>query len=663
MYKVFVPIFNKPMTIEQKEKLAQQLNRFNPDLIFLTYHRILFNQVAKLNENKLFCENKSFFESKGFKVAAWVCPSIGYGQSENIGVDNGAPYNHLITMNGTELKGAFCPLDHDFVNDFNDTLRQIISTGVKTIMFEDDFSLTGGKTHEHDPACCCDEHLKRFCDAVGEKVERNQLYDLVYNHGPNKYRKAWLKLQGDTLRGFAENINKTVHDIDPNVRVGVCANSSTFSIEGVNLDELARIMAGNTKPFIRLTGAPYWRRFPIFAPNIEAARVITQWCGDDIEIITEGDVYPRPRNWVPAALLEIYDMVLRADGNSHGILKYMLEYGADADNETGYVDRHILNKNAYEYIENNFKGDTVGLNVFENTSLFDTVTFSDDIKDLGNCCEGSLPLISQWFTCENSIPVTYKFNNNASLVFGENAKFVTEKMLDNGVILDAHAAKILFEKGIDIGIKGYKRADSPTTEMFLDYNDNTPSTVPQGAVIYDFDLKENVKISSNFTNAPAVLGLIMGNVTINDYETYPACYFYENAKGQRFMVYSFVARTVLVNNDGWLFGMFRKYSRQRQLIDGVKWLQKGRGLPAVSPKNPQLYILCKKNAQELTIGLWNIFPDKILKPEILLDSDNYAVVSFYNCEGKIIDNKLILNDTIEAYDFAFIKVKEKSSEN
>ena len=189
---------------------------------------------------------------------------------------------------------------------------------------------------------------------------------------------------------------------------------------------------------------------------------------------------------------------------------------------------------------------------------------------------------------------------------------------------------------------------------------------PDGGAImvkYDFDLKENVKISSNFTNAPAVLGLIIGNVNINDYEIYPACYFYENAKGQRFMVYSFVARTVLVNNDGWLFGMFRKYSRQRQLIDGVKWLQKGRGLPAVSPKNPQLYILCKKNGQELTIGLWNIFPDKILKPEILLDSDNYAVVSFYNCEGKIIDNKLILNDTIEAYDFAFIKVKEKSSEN
>ncbi len=84
-----------------------------------------------------------------------------------------------------------------------------------------------------------------------------------------------------------------------------------------------------------MTGAPYWTNAVTLGPNIDAIRVQQYWCDDSIELLTEGDTYPRPRLWVPSSYLECYDMILRADGNSDGILKYMIDYTYNADYETG----------------------------------------------------------------------------------------------------------------------------------------------------------------------------------------------------------------------------------------------------------------------------------------------------------------------------------------
>ncbi len=123
------------------------------------------------------------------------------------------------------------------------------------------------------------------------------------------------------------------------------------------------------------------------------------------------------------------------------------------------------------------------------------------------------------------------------------------------------------------------------------------------------------------------------------------------------MIYAFSAQTVLVSNKGWQTGVFRSYTRQQQLIDGIKWLQKGKGLPAVLPKAPESYILCNRNGDCLSVGLWNIFPDEILDPEIILN-DNFSSIDCFNCEGEIIDNKVKLNAPIPPYGHAFFTVKK-----
>lgn len=655
MYNLWIPIFNRKFTQEELNKKIRELKRCNPQLVLITFNRFLFDKEKLATEKSIFNENKTAFEKSGFKVGAWLFPTIGYGRAKNINED--APFTHLTKVNGEVIGDAYCPLDDDFTDAYCFLMKEIASTGVEAIMFEDDFTFTGGKTYPLAMSCCCERHLKLYESMLGEKTEVSKLPDLVYNSGPNKYRKTWFDMQGDTLKNFCAKIEKETHAVYPDVRIGLSANASSYMQEGVSVDKLAKIIAGNTKPFIRLTGAPYWQTLSTYATNIEAIRIQTHWCSEGIELMSEGDTFPRPRHWVPANKLEIYDMVLRADNASHSILKYMIDYNSSADYETGYVDRHVKNKPVYDDIEKRFTGKSVGLRIFETPEIINSITFGEDRPITAYNDGHYLPLVSQQFTTDNSIPVTYEDVGGATLCFGENAKYLSEESLNNGVILDAAAAKILFEKGIDIGVNGYKKTTSPNAEVFGELGEIITCTTPGSAVFYNFDLKEYAVIDSTFLCTPAGLGVVPSVVDANKYRNFPACFKYENASGQRFMIYAFSAQTVLVGNAGWNTGVFRSYTRQQQLIDGIKWLQKGKALPAVLTKSPELYILCNQNSDSLSVGLWNIFPDEILNAEIIL-GDTYSSIDCFDCDGELVGNKVKLKAPVFPYGHAFFTVKK-----
>lgn len=655
MYPVWIPVMNRKMNDMQTDKLIGQLRRAEPQMVMLIYNRVLWHKEDRQRETALFLENKQALEAAGFSVGAWLCPTIGYGGASYFR-DNDAPFTHLKRLNGEDVGDAFCPLDQRFTDDFCEMIQEIASTGVKAILFEDDFTYTGGKgksVFEHT-ACCCEAHMAKYRAILGEDVRKEDLRHLLYETGPNQYRQAWFAMQGEILGTFCRKIEQAAHSVDSKVRIGLSANASSYTQEGIGIHKLCHIIAGRTQPFLRMTGAPYWQALPLFSTNIEAVRIQTQWCGDGIDLITEGDTFPRPRHWVPSALLESYDMILRADGNSHGILKYMLDYTSDADYETGYIDRHVGNQEVYEEISRRFHGQSVGLRIFEHPEILETLEFSDD-HPYSHYGEGQyLPLVSQLFTGDNSLPVTYRDGDGAVLVFGESAKHLPEEALANGVILDAAAAKILAQRGIDVGFSGVVRAPAPTAEYLPD-NENRILATTKAGVFYDFTLKPGVRVLSTFGCLPAGLGYVP-SIEDDSVRMYPACWLYENESGLRFMVYSFTARTVTVDGRGWQSGVFRSYLRQKQLCDGITWLQKGRPLPAVCTGNPGLYILCKKDGDQLTVGLWNLCPDSVLKPEIRLDRQ-YMSLDCYRCNGKLQRDSVVLDAPIRPYDFAFFTVK------
>ena len=132
-------------------------------------------------------------------------------------------------------------------------------------------------------------------------------------------------------------------------------------------------------------------------------------------------------------------------------------------------------------------------------------------------------------------------------------------------------------------------------------------------------------------------------------EKYIGSYTYENAKGERFLVYNFD-----IEKEAEAVGLIRNYYRQEQLVNLVEWLN-GKKIDAICVRNPDLYILTKKNESSLAIGLWNHFIDPILKPIIEL-GEKYSSVRFLNCNGRLDGDKVILDQPINAYAFAFIEL-------
>ena len=661
MYRLTAPLYSSTLLGKSGKKLMARLKEAKVETVFLVTHRILCNEEMRSNMIEETKAAKALLEKEGFHVGAWLAPTIGYGGISSSDFDAPNRFTHVVSDKGYVCPGAYCPLDEDFVEEFSKTLGAIVDTGIDMIMFEDDYTLGGGKMFR-ESGCMCERHRKKLAAITGEDLDFPEMHKRIWGGKTNAYRKAFLDLQGETLLNFTRHIEALVHNKNPKARLGLSANASSFNIEGVTFAELVKATAGSeARPFVRMTGAPYWDQIPHLAANIEAIRVQCDWLKDTgAELLTEGDTYPRPRHIIPAAYLEGYDMALRAAGGSHGILKYMCEYDSLPENEPGYVDRHIKNEPHYAEIEKRFSNkEAVGLNLAEYPfSFYEQDLETDVTEETLYSYGGYLPLVSQWFAIESSVPVTYgKTGILPSLVFGENARRIPLDALKAGAILDGTAARILFERGVDVGFTSYKKRKPFPVEHFIDSDDFITTQHVEGASRYEFALKESAEILSDH---PDIKG-VFGNYSEHLWPTAPrvhGVYRYENADGMRFVVFPFVGETAW-GKILWHKGEFRSYYRQRQLIDAVAYVGK-QPLPAVCPKNPYLYIVAKKDGEgNLAVGLWNFFADEVSSPVIELDAE-YAKADIYREEGRLEGKKLFIDKDIPPYGFLFVNLTKKA---
>lgn len=656
-YKTAIPVMTGDKSTDEWKVTISELKRAEADFVFLVYYRTLENKSKKDEAIRVFVENKEILERAGFKVGAWFCPTVGYGSRTPGDNDAERYYGRIVGALG-ESTHAFCPLCEEFCDDLYDEFARVAKTGVKHILLEDDFTLTGGKLWVASPGCLCDEHLKVLSERTGEELTREKLTPYLTGGCSNKYRTEYLKLMAESLLKVAHGIERAVHTVAEDIRIGFSSNSASYTLEGASAFDIARTLAGNLKPFVRLTAAPYWKNGPSLNSVTETARMQGAWFSSrGIDVMTEGDTYPRPRFLVSAAELEMYDTILRADGNSDAILKYMLDYTASADYETGYVDFHAENKAVYKEISERFVGDNVGLKVFEYPHSTEVMDFDDSFDYMGLCDHGTLPFLSQWFVTDNSIPTTYGETDGAALVFGTNALFLTDEDLNRGLILDVKAARILEERGVDVGFESIEETVKPSGEYFVDENDSTVVSTEREGGFFKFRLKENAVVLSKFYVCGEILSVAARYK--EEFDNFPSCYIYENENKQRFMIYTF-APTYVKSKSEWHNGIFRNYYRQSQLIRGYEWLC-GKPLPAVCEKNPGLYILCKRDKNKLNVGIWNISNDKINNPTVVLDKE-YSEKSFskgHNCSGRIKGRKAELVGTLYPYEFVFFSVSER----
>lgn len=631
------------VTRSGREGLLKKVCQFDARRIFLALDTYTFDPEKKQKMLSALREHCAFFKSHGFEVGAWFWSFMTTEEH---------PYASITSVSESIVthKNFVCPSDPDFVKFASRYIADIASCGVDILMFDDDFRF--GSLPNGTIGCLCENHRKAICEKVGEELSADELARAILSGGRNKYRDAWIKTNGEALEGFARAVRAAVDRVNPSLRLGACACLSSWDTDGTSPTKISHILAGNTKPFVRLIGAPYWAAKQSWGSHlqdvVELHRMESVWTQDgEIEIFAEGDAFPRPRTACPASYLEGFDTAIRASGCTDGILKYGIDYVSSADYENGYARLHIKNRPLYEKIDEFFSGKTAcGVRVYESPQKAADMEIGD-IRKAPSYFNYSLLSTAARSMTACSLPTTYEGNGVCGAVFGQSARYLTADNRKKGLIIDAEAARILTNMGVDVGIRELGEAMPSSVEFFPDYNEYVMmGDLP--VFMHTFD--EKIRVISQTDDADGVIQTEMKSAK----GSIPTSYLYENADGERYLVLNFDTR--FRNKDVNTVGM-RHYARSRSYADSIEWLSRGDKLPAYIYGNPNLYVMAKKDGDTMTVGLWNFFADEVLDGEIFLDGE-YSSIRFLNCDGELCGNKVKLSTAIAAFGFCAFEVKK-----
>ena len=589
-----------------------------------------------------------FFETNGLEVAVWIGETIGHGGAVEAGKMDGdlrvpMPYTQLTALDGRLQDWRFCPLDPGFVASVTNYVAEVARCGARTILLDDDLRINEVLPQ---PACACARHLALIRRELGEpNLAREDLAKVCFTGPDNKYRRAFLKQNGESLRGFVRAIRAAADSVDPAIRVGYCSPHSTFGLDGASSVELARILAGEgNRPLLRLHGAPYWAnsdemRLPsVFEiERMFAAISRAEWA--DLDLLPEGDVYPRPRYHTPASAMELFDAVMRADRSFTMSFKYIFDYHSTFDYERGYVERHLYDLPALEKIERFFSGGlNEGVRVHASPRRFSAADFGLSPRRF----EGSMPVAG--FACAYAgLPTVYAGESPVHAAFGEDVRDVMETGAP--LIVDAPAAVILTRAGVDCGLA----AEGTWVETEAGYlSSKDPferAIVRQGKCrLLRAGLKEGAKVMLSAECAGA------------DHrpQTFALAYRYANAEGRRFLVYLYDGTSLHCAS-----GLVRGYLAQRVIFDGYRFLA-GKNPPVFAHGHPDLYLgTARGHDGSLSLLVANCYADPILRPVFTLDRDYAAVESATDDAAHLEGRKLVFESPIPAFDFRAVRLVVK----
>ncbi len=635
MHNIFIPI-----SIEQNQNrqlTVKRLRDMGAKRVFLSIDRLPFYKGDYLRKKlEIVADAKNYYENAGFEVAFWTL-SFGFGGGEaHYNREIAKEFTPIRSIEGKDANGAFCPTNQKFLDALLFGLKELAKLKPKIIMLDDEMCLSV----RPGIGCACDNHLAMLKNELGKDIELCDIENKVFCGKPNKYRKAWFKVMGKTMRDFCSAVREAIDSVDSSIRVGFCAGYTSWDFEGADANTLTKILAGDQKPFLRYTGAPYWveaNRFPRItqASIIESVRMQKNWVGDDVEAFIEGDSFPRHRFSTSAAQCEIFDLALRGFCGFDS-LKYPFCYSMQPDYDSGYYNSQANNKAMFNALKNT-SGEYVGLRVYEYMSKIENADLPDEYMGHKILMERFYFPHAQKFLSNCGIPTVYSTSGVCGVTFGENARYIEESDLKNGMILDLKAALILKQRGIDVGLKSYKKLDKTVCEWHAE-DKSTVELYPCGP-IYELELSGDAKPQGYFKSIDI----------IEDY-SFPSCYYYENKNGQRFFVYAWSGFEQ--RNDS---VMFNCYYRSEQIQKAIELLT-GDKLDVTADVHPHLYSLCKKDKNTVYAVYFNIHPDQINDFRVKT-KNNIKDISVFGANIIEKTDNCIVIDKIAPFGCVFITIK------
>ena len=144
--------------------------------------------------------------------------------------------------------------------------------------------------------------------------------------------------------------------------------------------------------------------------------------------------------------LEIFELIMSADGTSDGMLAYLFDYFSYPDYEPKYVERYCRNAKIRGELREIFEGKrSIGVEVVGVAHKAEKWQLPEELEQQSlDMMLAAVKPASVDLLAPNSIPSTFEEQSDYPLlVIGENARHVSLERLSQGAIIDIPAARIL----------------------------------------------------------------------------------------------------------------------------------------------------------------------------------------------------------------------------
>ena len=626
--------WNEPMVIENLVKMCEDSATTDVAVMYMCHPEGL-PLMEKIAESAgQFRKIKSKLAPCGIRSGIMIQTLLDHG--ERFQPLSPVTFQRITGFDGTVSRACFCPLDEDFL----DYVRQMISVFSKEspdfFLVDDDVRLDN-----HSPArwaCACPLHVKLFNRFAGMEYSRDQIFAAMERDDElgQSVRRQWQNSGDESLLMLARIIREAIDQIAPDIRCGKCTSGGKSTFRTV---DIARALAGSTKPFIRLAGAYYcadgYAYFADAMINLAAQSSLLN-NDKDIELLSESDTCLHTRYHTPAKTLRghVAGSILAAGIDTPytwipGTLEWIPE-DVEAFSKTMKTGLRFFSELKKISRQVRWLGPTLVMNDRRK------ITMPWRKSNPESC-----PISSWAGSICGKFGIPFTVNNPDSSIYMLDGTAVydltrqeIENILGKAVLLDGPAALILSKWGYSelMGVE-VKEGDDELRYDYEKFNDDAQLN-GDSAGKHHLSMRGNADGVKRLTLLDNKVRIASSFIAAGWYNSHdekdvsPAITVFENSRGGRVAVYA-------QNNMFMTFKCFMSDIRKEQFVHILSWLG-GQKLPAITLNGVDTYFLYGHDTStgEYIAAIFNLSQDDVEKTRISFDFGQPSGIRYLTDEGE-----------------------------
>lgn len=444
------------------------------------------------NYMPMLAELKAMLDRHGvlFSINPWI--TLCHLDRGRKGEDSIPGFRGMVDINGGVAQACACPLSEAWREHTRQVWQRYASLKPHSIWAEDDLRYLNHKPNVNY-GCFCDKHLALFGKRLGlaKAPTREEVRTALFAEGePHPWRRQWLEFLGDLWLESVEFLAKTVHEVDPEIRMGyMTSGARVHTIEGRDWTRLPKAATSGGKHgfLVRPNFGDYAEIQPRCLYFSFGQAALDRYVSPEAEaLLTEVENFPYTRISRSVKSTEA-ELLMTALAGCHGTAMNLFDhFGNPMEGGRQFGAMMARMKPQLKAIGGAMRtpGRNVGVNLafhqdYAKHCHLDENKAKNIPYGLMAPGQGAMDMLG-----DLGVPLVYDNDSQVTLLIGEMARSFDDRQirqwLSRGLWLDSEAARILLERGYGeyLGITSIDVAKHPEEYHNASGEEFLPASVP-----------------------------------------------------------------------------------------------------------------------------------------------------------------------------------------